>query len=359
MKKIIIIISILTTTIFANDFFTIDEFCHVHKKETMKMNLFNEIVHKDPIPINTEQNKIIKISIIYPAKELSDYWRRSEIAFKKRLDLLNIKYKIDFHFIESNNLIEKNKQIKEALKQNIDYLVFTLNVNIHQKLITQLLSREKPKIIIQNMTTPLKQWEGNQPFMYVGFDHIKGSKLLANYFAKKFNKGAKYAMLYFKKGYISQMRGDSFIKILNEKGNFELLDSYYTNGEYQKSLNSTLKILKANNHIDFIYSCSTDVSIGAINAIKNLENPPLVNGWGGGSKELDMIKNKELEVTVMRMNDDSAIAMAEAIKLDIEKNYKLLPKIYSGQFVLINKETNSSQIEKHKKNAFRYSGYEK
>jgi hypothetical protein len=66
---------------------------------------------------------------------------------------------------------------------------------------------------------------------------------------------------------------------------------------------------------------------------------------GGGSRELDMLKNKKLEVTVMRMNDDSAIAMAEAIKLDLGKKYNLLPQIYSGQFILINKKTSSKQRE--------------
>lgn len=359
MKKIIFIILIFATLLFSNDFFTIDEYCFIHKNERMKMDLFNEIIQKRPRPINIKQNQAIKISIIYPGGELSDYWRRSKIAFKKRLDLLNIKYEINFHFIDSNNLIEKNRQIRNALKDHTDYLVFTLNVNIHQKLITQLLSRKRPKVIIQNMTTPLKQWEGNQAFLYVGFDHIEGSKLLANYFLNKFKSGAKYGMLYFKPGFISQMRGDSFISILKQNKNFILLDSYYTNGQATKSFQSTQKILQDNKNIDFLYSCSTDVSIGAVNAIKNESNPPLINGWGGGSRELDMLKDKKLEVTVMRMNDDSAIAMAEAIKLDLEKKNNLIPQIYSGQFILIDKKTSSKQIEIYKAKAFRYSGYEK
>ena len=140
-------IVVSTTLLFSNDFFTIDEYSFIHKNEKMKMDLFNHIVQKKPKPINIKQNDAIKISIIYPAGELSDYWRRSKIAFIKRLDLLDIKYEIDFHFIESNNLLEKNKQIRKALDNDIDYLVFTLNVNIHQKLITQLLSRKKPKVI--------------------------------------------------------------------------------------------------------------------------------------------------------------------------------------------------------------------
>jgi autoinducer 2-binding protein LuxP len=356
MKKVILSLLMFSTLLFSKDFFTIDEFLNIHQDEIKKMSLFDNIVQKEPTPISIAQKKPIKIAIIYPAGELSDYWVRSKKAFERRLELLKINYVIDHHYLDSNNLIEKNKKIKNALSNGSDYLVFTLNLSANKKLITQLLSQKKTKIIIQNLTTPLKEWEGNQPFMYVGFDHIEGTKLLANYFLNKFPDGAKYAMLYFKEGYISQMRGDSFIDILNENKKFELLDSYYTDGDSKKSFKSTIKILKEKEDIDFIYSCSTDISIGAVNATNQNKKNPLINGWGGGSKELEMIKEKKLEITVMRMNDDNGIAMAEAIKLDLEKNYKSLPQIYSGKFILIDKNTSQKQIEKYKKKAFRYSG---
>ena len=44
----------------------------------------------------------------------------------------------------------------------------------------------------------------------------------------------------------------------------------------------------------------------------------LINGWGGGSAELEAIERGDLDVTVMRMNDDTGIAMAEAIKWDLD-----------------------------------------
>jgi len=356
MKKIILVLLFLYNTIlFSKDFFTIDEFISTHKSEQIKMNLFDTIVQNKPIKISFNQKKPVKISMIYPAGEISDYWRRSKKSFEKRLKLLNIYYEFDDHFLKSTNLHAQSKKIREALQKKSDYLIFTLDVNAHKKLITQLLSRKKPKLIIQNVTTPLKEWEGNQPFLYVGFDHIEGTKLLANYYKKKFPDGGKYAMLYFKKGYISEVRGDSFINIMKKDKNFLLVDSFYTEGNSKKSFSATNNILEKTSDVDFLYSCSTDISIGAVEAIANSNIPPLVNGWGGGSKELDLIKEKKLEVTVMRMNDDNGIAMAEAIKLDLEKRYKKLPLIYSGKFVIIDKNTDHNEIEKYKKRAFRYS----
>lgn len=79
----------------------------------------------------------------------------------------------------------------------------------------------------------------------------------------------------------------------------------------------------------------------------------MINGWGGGSAELDAIAKKELDVTVMRMNDDTGIAMAEAIKLDLE--HKPVPTVFSGDFEIVTKNDSPERLSKLKKYAFRYS----
>ena len=78
-----------------------------------------------------------------------------------------------------------------------------------------------------------------------------------------------------------------------------------------------------------------------------------VDGWGGGSAELEAIARGDLDVTIMRMNDDTGIAMAEAIKWDLES--KPVPHVYSGDFELVTKEDSAAKIEQLKKRAFRYS----
>lgn len=74
---------------------------------------------------------------------------------------------------------------------------------------------------------------------------------------------------------------------------------------------------------------------------------------GGGSAELEALQDGRLAVTVMRMNDDTGIAMAEAIKRDLAG--LPVPLVYSGEFELVTQNTTTEHIERLKQRAFRYS----
>ena len=97
--------------------------------------------------------------------------------------------------------------------------------------------------------------------------------------------------------------------------------------------------------------------LGIIDAINELGLRAKIktNGWGGGSAELDAIVAGDLDFTVMRMNDDNGIAMAEAIKLDLADRGTDVPTIYSGDFALVDQLTSQYKLKKLKKRAFRYS----
>ena len=56
----------------------------------------------------------------------------------------------------------------------------------------------------------------------------------------------------------------------------------------------------------------------------------------------------------MRMNDDTGVAMAEAIKLDIEG--RKVPTVFSGDFEMVTSETSLDELQRLKEKAFRYSG---
>jgi len=78
-----------------------------------------------------------------------------------------------------------------------------------------------------------------------------------------------------------------------------------------------------------------------------------LNGWGGGAVELEAIRNGLLDVTVMRMNDDTGVAMAEAIGQDML--LLPVPTVYSGEFALVDGNTSEADLEALKAKAFRYS----
>ena len=359
MKVIGYILFIPIVLLATNDYILVNEYYDSNKVEKSNFEKFSNIVSKNGKQIEFKQKKPVKIYMVYPGEQVSDYWRRSKSSFEARLKELGIKYELKDHF--SKPSIEMNKQAKalfEALNSDVDYLIFTLDVKKHLKFINTILNRKKPKLILQNITTPLKSLKNNQPFLYDGFDHAIGARILAKEYIKQIGKKGSYAVLYGTTGYVSYMRGDTFIDYLNKNSQLKMVDSYYTDFNKQKAKLATLDIIKNHKDIKFIYACSTDIALGAIEAIKekNLIGKIQINGWGGGSCELQAIQDNLMDFTVMRMNDDNGVAMAEAIKFDILNKANEVPLVYSGDFKLVKKGIDLKELNKMKKRAFRYSG---
>ncbi len=335
-----------------------DQYLVDHPEQAEASQAFELLVQAEAQKIEFDQSDPVEIAIIYPGKQVSDYWRRSVDSLKARLNEIGISYSIDEHFTSVGTEIAlQEEEIRIALAKEPDYLIFTMDAKAHQKIIEQIIEQGKTKIVLQNITTPFKKWEGNQPMLYVGFDHKTGSEIIANKYMSYYEGKQKYGVLYFTKGYVSEMRGDTFIEYMDEHSEFELVASYYTEGNREKSRLATLDMLEKTPDIQFIYACSTDVSMGALDALKelNLLGTVTVNGWGGGSMELESIADSELSLTVMRMNDDNGVAMAEAIKLDIVGSSDQIPTVYSGAFVIVDQNTDAAELNQLKSRAFRYS----
>jgi len=342
------------------EYIRISEYLQKNSDQARTMEQFSKQVRQAAIPIKAElQNgKPVRIAVIYPAIQSSDYWHRSTAAFEARLKELKVPYQLNtFYSRPSVDLSLQAEHLAEAIKWQPDYLVFTMDALRHRSMIERILIRGKPKLILQNVTTPLKIWQSRRPFLYVGFDHEMGSNILAERLSELTEGSGKYLMLYFSRGYVSQMRGDTFVQHMMQYPEVKQVASYFTDGNRKKSYLATLDTLNEHPDLKFIFACSTDIALGALDALreKNLIGKIKVNGWGGGSAELTAIKEKELDLTVMRLNDDNGVAMAEAIRLDIEKQNIKVPHIYSGDIRLVEKSMSNKQLEELQKQAFRYS----
>ena len=338
-------------------YWSLDEFNQKFPAQVKLADDFNQIVQGDSQPLTVPQAREIRIFVVYPGHQVSDYWHRSIASLTARLDELKIKYRIYNHYTRPTVAIEQQQRlIDKAERYQPDYFIFTLDVLEHASLIEHVLEQKKMKLILQNITTPYKAWQDTPPFFYVGFDHVEGTKLLHEYFNQRYPK-AKYGLVYRSPGYVSEMRGDSFIRMQQTAG-AELVDAHYSDASKHGAAIATRKMLEEHQQIDFIYACSTDVAFGITSALARqggLDHKIAVNGWGGGEKELEAILSGELDVTVMRMNDDNGVAMAEAIKLDLQGQAQQIPQVYSGDFKLVDKRIHPRQLEEYKKRAFRYS----
>jgi autoinducer 2-binding protein LuxP len=338
-----------------NGYWEYQQFLDQYPDQKSLTDQLSMTVRKHPVALNIEQTKPINISVVFPGNQTSDYWVRNIKAFELRLDELGIRYTINQVLTKPNQDIrQQSASLLAALNNNVDYLIFTLDTVRHRKFIEHALGSTQTKLILQNITTPLKKWGKRQPMLYVGFDHEIGTKKIADYYKSTMSERRNYSMLYYSPGYISQARGDTFSNELNKDQHFNLISSFYTDASEKNGFDITYANVTINPNIDFIYVCSTDVALGAVAALKQLNRTDIVvNGWGGGSAELDAIKNGELDLTVMRMNDDTGIAMAEAIKQDLQGDP--VPLVYSGDLVLVSKYDSVDTIERLERYAFRYS----
>lgn len=345
----------------ASEYVRIDKYLQNHPQQAAIMDTFAEQVRQQALPLATSQEKPVKIAVIYPALQSSDYWRRSLSSFTRRLDQLAIDYELQTYFSRSSgDTARQSRQLEEALNWKPDFLVFTLNTVPQRYMIERILARGMPKLILQNITTPLRTWQTKRPFLYVGFDHARGTALMADWMLKKQQYKGDYLMLFYSPGYVSQMRGETFAEIAAKHKEIRQVAAYYTDGNLHKSYVAAKEAVGQNPNISMIFANSTDVALGALKAVRELgkSNDVLINGWGGGASELAELKPGGLDVTVMRINDDNGIAMAEAIKLDLEGKAKQVPHIFSGDIELLPSSTPNEKIEQLKKQSFRLSDSE-
>lgn len=325
-------------------------------EEARRSQAFSRTVAASSVPV--EGAEPVSISVIYPGNQVSDYWRRSVLSMVRRLDDSAIPYILTNRFTRPGLEIGRQAEfLAQALENNPDYLIFTLDIEEHANFIEQAISRGTSRLILQNITTPVSRWRGRQPFLYVGFDHQTGTRMLAEKYVELTGGVGRYAILYGTQGYVSKMRGDSFRVEMEKHPGLQLVDAFYVGFDRQKARQATEELLERHPDIRFIYCVSTDIAFGALDAIREAGrlNDIIINGWGGGSREISAIRAGELDLTVMRMNDDNGVAMADAIRLDQSGRRNEVPLVYSGEFHLLTKYTSDQLISALEQRAFRYS----
>ena len=199
-------ISQAQNVVINNQYLTYREFSNLFKDKQNHSKEFSSQVRTKGTAYQGQLESPVRIAIIYPGKQASDYWQRSVSSFEARLSQSNIPYEIHTYFSKPGAEIRlQAEQISIALKSDPDYLIFTLDAMKHRAIIERLMARDRPKVILQNITTPLGRWRETQPFMYVGFDHAAGTELLAEEYLRKFGRRGRYAIFYGTKGYVSEM----------------------------------------------------------------------------------------------------------------------------------------------------------
>jgi autoinducer 2-binding protein LuxP len=301
---------------------------------------------------------MVRISVVYPGDQVSDYWRRSISSMTRRLDESGLRYEIEKTFTRPGSEINRQASVlMRALERDPDYLVFTLDAKEHATFIEQIIARGSTRLILQNITTPVRSWRSRQPFLYVGFDHSRGSRLLAERYVRMTGGISSYAILFGTRGYVSSMRGEGFTEVMNEHPGMGIVDAFYVGFDRDAARIAAKELLDSYPDLDFIFCVSTDIALGAIDALKETGKlgQVKVNGWGGGEAEIEALRRGDLDLTVMRINDDNGVAMADAISLVQAGRADEVPLVFSGEMVLIDSNTTDDILSELSNRAFRYS----
>ncbi|MCG5514522.1 MULTISPECIES: substrate-binding domain-containing protein [unclassified Ectothiorhodospira] len=347
------------------EYWPMEVFLERHAEQRPLMEAFDRRVTGPGIPIPAEQrpDAPVRVSVIYPGLEISDYWRRNLVAFERRARELDLPLDLQVFFSGStrDQAALQAEQLRAALAESPDFLVYTLDTPTHTALIDRLLARtpgvDGPHIILQNITTPVRAWNGLQPLLYVGFDHLQGSRLLLEHIRAQAEEGDEIVVLYGTDGYVSRARGDLLTRSLMEVPAPRLRDTYLTDQDVDIAEKATLDALARYPDLSFIYACTTDTALTSIRTLAAEGRTDVeVTGWGGGSAELRAIQEGALSATVMRLNDDAGVAMAEAVSLQVRGLGHDVPQIYSGGMQLVTRDTPPEALEQLMQRAFRYSG---
>ena len=360
--SLILIVIMGTGLVYAgdelDDYYMYDELDDIEVFEEMQ-----QVVADDPVPVSVDVPGTVEIAMIYPALDGSDSWPRGYEGITGRLEDLEIPYNISIMGSDHGEHDVQRAQLKDVLagSEEFDYVIVGPSVLGEQKeVIEELIADPGLEVIIWNETTPLKDWgesrEEGQPLSWVGFDHLFGARLMGEYITENYNPDKKVAMMYGPPGSITAMRGYEAKDIMEDYG-MEIVAEHYADFDFDLAYYATFDILDEHDDIDKIHSVSTAMTDGIATALRELgkDGDIVVNGWGGGTIEQELIRSDEVEFTVLRNQDDWGVVLAEIIKYDLEDRKDEIPIVFSGEMQLIDHMMDQQDIDSILEHAFRYS----
>jgi len=332
------------------------------------LEYFREVVRQDPVPIAVELDVPVRIAMIFPSLDLSDAWARGHAGLIGRLEGLEIPYELDVFGTEHDDHALQLAHIETALERGFDYIILgPTEILVQMSIIEEVVQAPDTEIIVWNYTTPLKDWgtqrfpEGMQPLAYVGFSHAEGGHILGQYFVDRLQEEVegvpKVAHIRGIPGITDDQRSGIPKQYFEEAG-FEVLHEIYANWRRDLGFDATLDIMGAYPDVDHIHIVSTAMAIGAVEALDFLDmaGEVLINGWGGGAEEQVHLLEGNLHATVMRMQDDWGVSLAEMVKYDLEGRRDQIPLVFAGEMQLVDDSFTEEDIDEILEYAFRYSG---
>ena len=330
---------------------------HQVQTEEVLSNMQN-VVGAPAVPLSKVPDEPVKIAVIYPSQDVSDFWLRSYLAMEARFNEMGMPFEATQFATGMGDNLLMSTYSEQVARDDFEYVVFgPSELQTQQEDIKHLMDSGK-KVIVLNHDTPLQDWGDDQPMMYSTFSHLFGALNICNWVVENLGTEGTYAMNRGVPGGVDDQRSGGFQKCLEEKSNWKLAYEHY--GQYQREggFNGTQLILSGYPEVTYIHNANTAMAMGAISAIQaaGVQDNVKTSAWGGTGDEIEALRNGELIATPMRMSDDVGVALAEAIRADIEGRQDDIPLVFLGRITIVASNSGPEVVDEYEKEAFRYTG---
>lgn len=318
-----------------------------------------DVVGAPAVPMENPPAEPVKIAVIYPSLDVSDFWLRSYLAMEARFEEMGLPIEAtQFATNMGDNLLLSTYAEQVARADDFEYVIFgPSELQVQQEDIKLIMDSGK-QVIVLNHDTPLQDWGDDQPLMYSTFSHLFGALNVCEWVIENLGTEGTYAMNRGVPGGVDDQRSGGFQECMEENSNWEMAYEHFGLFQREGGFNGAQLILSGYPEVTYIHNANTAMAMGAISAIQaaGAEDRVLTSAWGGTGDEIEALRNGELVATPMRMSDDVGVSLAEAIRADIEGRQDDIPLVFLGRITIVASDSGPEVVNEYEQEAFRYTG---
>ncbi|MFC6487783.1 substrate-binding domain-containing protein [Nitratireductor sp. GCM10026969] len=322
------------------------------------LEAMQEVVAGPAERTTAEPDGPISIAVIYPSQDVSDFWLRAYLAMEARFEELGIETDSTQFASGMGDHQLQATYTEQVMQEDYDYVIFgPTELSLQQENIKDLIDAGQ-KVIVLNYDTVVQAWGDDQPMMYATFSHLAGALNMCEWVLENLGTEGTFAMIRGTPGSLDDQRSGGFANCLAENSDWQMAYEHYGNFLREGGFDGAQQILSAYPEVTLLHNANTAMAMGAVSAVQasGAGDRVKVTAWGGTGDELEALRLGELAATPMRMGDDVGIAMAEAIRADLEGRTDDIPLVFLGRITIVSADSGADTIDAMEEEAFRYTG---
>ena len=327
-----------------------EDFYHASPRQTSLAEQFSATVKAAPLPIRFNQAHPVRIAILLFGEKDAVENQALLFTFKRRMRELGIDYRLDTYADSSVRKDDVTLYFK-MVSAEPDYIVMTKFGFMQRRFIERFLASGKSKVILYDFASPLTHWVNDPPLIYIGVDQKLATKRLVDYLDRHLPKTSQISAIVSADSYMEQVRCNLFLDEIASHG--RKVRSIKVIPDSRAYAFQSANMLLNEGKTDFIFSCSQEISEGVVSALQQKGISRVkTNAWKPWFHPSEDVK-QAIKASVLFHKDDLSIAVAEAIKLDLEGQN--IPLLYMSGFDVVGTQDGAHNMQLMVEKMYPYS----